>query len=312
MSASITDIFKEFKSAKIRTGQTSRTSFEEIGRFLRFLGQNGEQYLTYKTCLQYLEMRREKLCDYSLQECYQILRHFSRWAHLVNNNNESLPRRKRRLNGRRTPIILNDEKVSRIIAKMRKTCVQRPLSALAYSTLIGLLYVTGMRISEALINLSDADVNLEENYIYVREGKAARDRYIPITASTSKMLAAYRKAREKRFPSRRDRFFLIHTGAVNSPQSFRLIFARVTSQLGFRSIDQQGYESTALVPHDLRHSYATNTLIKFHRENLNIDEELPKLSMVLGHESIKETYWYIEAVPELLATIIKRRTKNAR
>jgi len=223
-----------------------------------------------------------------------------------------LPRRKRRLNGRRIPIIVNDQQVSQIVEKMRGTCVQRPLSALAYSTLIGLLYVTGMRISEALINLTDEDVNLQDNYVYVCEGKAARDRYIPITSSTSKMLADYRKAREKRFPNRKDRFFLIHTGAVNKAHSFRKIFARVTSELGYRQTGQEGYEPTALVPHELRHSYATNTLSRFHRDNLDIDEELPKLSMILGHESIKETYWYIEAVPELLATIIKRRTKNAR
>lgn len=311
MSVPLSEIFDEFVDAKTRSGQTSNDNFLEIERYLKFQKSRGKKYLTYSSCLEFHLERKKTLSDYSLQESYHKLRHFSKWASLIDKNNEKLPKRRRRINGRRTPVIIDHNQVTEIIIGLRKTCVQRPLSAHAYSTLVGLLYVTGMRISEALINLSDEDVNLEEGYIYVQASKATRDRYILITESTSKMLANYRTAREIQFPGQRDRFFLIHTGAPKGAGSFRRLFARVTSELGYRSSSQKGRKASSLVPHDLRHSFATNMVSKFHDEGLDIKEELPKLSMVLGHQSIKETYWYLESIPDLLAIILNKGVNYA-
>jgi len=125
------------------------------------------------------------------------------------------------------------------------------------------------------------------------------------------MLSEYRSIREKRFPYQRDRFFLLHTGPAKGAGSFRRLFSQVTSELGYRSSNQKGYKSSSLIPHDLRHSFATNSLSKFHLLGLNIDKELPKLSMVLGHQSIKETYWYIESIPDLLAIILNKGVSHA-
>lgn len=312
MSPSINEIFTQFCETKKRMGQKSEGSFREIERLLDFMTARGEPFITYRICASYLEVRKKTLRAYSLQQCYLTIRQFSKWAHLVNVRNELLPNKRRRLKGRRVPIILNDEQVENIISRMRKTCKYQPFSAYTYSTLVALLYVTGMRITEAFINLTDMDVNLEDNFIYVKEGKAARDRYIPITDSTAGMLASYRKAREAIFPNCRNRFFLIHSGAPYDATSFRRVFARVTGELGFRDLNQRGYETTSLLPHDLRHSFATNTLLRLHNEGLDVDEQLSKLSIVLGHHSIRETYWYIEIVPDLLAKVMNRRFKNAR
>ena len=257
-------------------------------------------------------MRKTTVSDYTLQQIYLTIRHFSQWASLVNSKNELLPKKRRRLKGRRVPIIVNDDQVAQIVSRMRTSRSSRPFSAYTHSTLVGLLYVTGMRITEAFINLSDADVNLEDNFIYVREGKAARDRYIPISVSTSKMLVAYRNAREELFPNQRDKFFLIQSGVPCDATSFRRVFARITGELGFRDLNQKGYETKSLLPHDLRHSFATNSLSRLHDKDLDVDEQLSKLSIILGHYSIRETYWYIEIVPDLLAKVMNRRFRNAR
>ena len=37
------------------------------------------------------------------------------------------------------------------------------------------------------------------------------------------------------------------------------------------------------------------------REYFDVERELPKLATYLGHVEIGLTYWYIEAIPELLA-----------
>ena len=58
--------------------------------------------------------------------------------------------------------------------------------------------------------------------------------------------------------------------------------------------------------HDLRHSFAVNTLIRWYRQGLDVEQRLPLLSTYLGHVAPKSTYWYLSAVPELLELIADR------
>jgi integrase len=52
---------------------------------------------------------------------------------------------------------------------------------------------------------------------------------------------------------------------------------------------------------DFRHTFATRRLIEWYRAGVDVGRALPTLSTYLGHAAIGLTYWYIEAVPELLA-----------
>lgn len=59
------------------------------------------------------------------------------------------------------------------------------------------------------------------------------------------------------------------------------------------------------VDHDFRHSFATGRLVQWYRAGLDVSRELPKLATYLGHVDVGVTYWYIEAVPELLQLAAK-------
>ena len=50
----------------------------------------------------------------------------------------------------------------------------------------------------------------------------------------------------------------------------------------------------------MRHRFAVRTLHQWYRAGLDVERELPKLSTYLGHVHVNDTYWYLEAVPELL------------
>jgi integrase/recombinase XerD len=50
----------------------------------------------------------------------------------------------------------------------------------------------------------------------------------------------------------------------------------------------------------MRHRFAARTLIHWYRAGPDVERELPKLATYLGHVHVNETYWYLEAVPELL------------
>ena len=57
--------------------------------------------------------------------------------------------------------------------------------------------------------------------------------------------------------------------------------------------------------HDLRHTFAVRTLLDWHQAGLDIDRRLPLLSTYLGHLHPESTYWYLQAVPELLRLVAR-------
>ena len=60
----------------------------------------------------------------------------------------------------------------------------------------------------------------------------------------------------------------------------------------------------------MRHRLAARTLVRWYREGRDVERELPKLSTYLGHVHVADTYWYIEAIPELLRLATERATDS--
>ena len=58
--------------------------------------------------------------------------------------------------------------------------------------------------------------------------------------------------------------------------------------------------------YDFRHSFAVGTLVDWHRAGLDVRRQLPALSAYLGHLVPGNTYWYLEATPELLSVVSGR------
>jgi hypothetical protein len=50
--------------------------------------------------------------------------------------------------------------------------------------------------------------------------------------------------------------------------------------------------------------------MEWYRQGLDPDREMIKLSTYLGHTKPEHTYWYIEAVPELLYLASERATRS--
>jgi integrase len=86
-------------------------------------------------------------------------------------------------------------------------------------------------------------------------------------------------------------------------QGIHYVFARLVRQAGLQP------RSQACRPrlHDFRHSLAVNSLLGWYRDGLDVQARLPLLSTFLGHSSPANTYYYLSAVPELLALAAERR-----
>ena len=79
----------------------------------------------------------------------------------------------------------------------------------------------------------------------------------------------------------------------------------MAEKLGHR-VNGKGRLRTNLTIHDIRHSFAVNSLIKIYESGVDVNEAIEQLSSIMGHKTINETYWYIEAVPELIAAAFRK------
>jgi integrase len=64
--------------------------------------------------------------------------------------------------------------------------------------------------------------------------------------------------------------------------------------------------------HDLRHTFAVRRLLRWYEEGTDLDRKMLALSTYLGHAKVTDTYWYLSAVPELMAITSRRFAQFAR
>ena len=205
---------------------------------------------------------------------------------------------------RKPPHIFSDEEIERLLRKTQQLPSPKGLRAHTFTTLFGLLMVTGMRVSEAL-GLEKPDIDFDHGILHIRCGKFGKSRYVPIHPSTVEALKKYAQARDHLFPSPLTlAFFLSERGTRITNGMTEYTFAKLSQQIGLRL--QAKHHGRGPRLHDMRHRFAVRTLIDWYRAGLDAERELPKLATYLGHVHVKNTYWYLEAVPELMQLTIDR------
>jgi integrase/recombinase XerD len=209
---------------------------------------------------------------------------------------------------RKPPFIFSDEQIADIVREAAKLPSRRGMRACTFSTMFGLFAIAGLRISEA-VALDRADVDLKERHLTVRDTKFGKTRLVPLSRSTVEALRRYAKQRDRTFPTATNpAFFLSESGRRVTSCATRYNFAKVSQATGLRAPVKGYRHGRGPRVHDLRHSFAARTMVAWYRAGLDVERELPKLSAYLGHAHVNDTYWYIEAVPELLQLATERIT----
>jgi integrase/recombinase XerD len=213
-----------------------------------------------------------------------------------------LPHRYRR----KAPYIYQDADIVRLLRAAARISSATGLRAATYSTLIGLLAVAGLRISEA-IGLDNEDVNFAEGVLRIRRTKFGKSRLVPLHASTTRALQRYLRTRDRIRPEPSSAaFFVGEQGRRLNQWTVRWTFNKLCRETGLRRLaDRRGPRL-----HDLRHRLAIKTLIAWYRRGLDVERHLPVLATYLGHGHINDTYWYVTAVPELLRRAAERLEKR--
>ena len=210
---------------------------------------------------------------------------------------------------RSRPHIYSDAEIVRIIEGAKRLQSVDGIRALTYSTLFGLIAVTGLRISEA-VALDNADLDVANGVLTVRCGKFGKARIIPISTSSLEHLTAYAKERDRLLDRSPKSFFVSDTGTRPDDCSVRYNFASVCQHIGLRPVQRFNRHGRGPRIHDLRHTFAARTLLNWYRTGKDAEREMIKLSTYLGHTDPAHTYWYIEAVPELLELASERATRS--
>ena len=195
------------------------------------------------------------------------------------------------------PYIYTQAEIARILDVAGKLRQQKPnpLRRQLYVMLFGLIAATGMRVSEALaLRLDDIQPN---GVLHIRETKFRKSRLVPLHATVVEALERYLKVRRQRagesdwlFPSVEHREMCSTT--VN--YTFRCILRRA-------GIAPERSQQPRI--HDLRHTFATRVLEQCGAERGVVARHFVALSTYLGHADIRNTYWYLQATPEMMMDI---------
>jgi integrase len=230
-----------------------------------------------------------------------VVHRFARFWHEFENRVQVPPLGTFGPEGSRGPVhIYTADEIGSLLEAALALPPTKSLRPATFYTLLGLLTCTGLRISEAL-HLHTGDFDSAAGTLTIPRSKGGRSRYVPLKPSAVAKLQDYQRLCQKRHPvPKTTAFFLADTGqALSYMQATR----------GFRSLRKQlGWiQSPRPRLHDLRHTFAVNRLISWQRRgDAQVEQKILALATYLGHRNIRHTYWYLSAVPELMALASKR------
>jgi integrase len=209
------------------------------------------------------------------------------------------------------PVIVTPSQIGAMLHAADRLTASRdsPLRAAAMRIAVVLLYTAGLRRGE-LIRLRLADVAAHDGVLHIRESKFHRSRWVPLSSDARRELREYLRKRAKAVCDLRPEVPLLcnrHRGYGRTgwhsycgpglAQGVQLLFERA----GVR--DPQGRRPRV---HDIRHSYAVETLMRCYRQGGDVQTHLPKIALYMGHVSILSTAYYLHFIPEI-ATLASNR-----
>jgi len=305
---SLKQTLKDYLCIRRSLGFKLREPGSLLRNFVAFLQAEDAPYITRELALRWAT-QPTKVQPATWAERLGMVRLFALWQSTIDPRTEIppvglLPHRYRR----KPPHLYSDEEIEKLLRQAQQLPSPKGLRACTYTTLFGLLVATGMRVSEAL-GLDRPEVDLQLGILHIRWGKFGKSRYVPVHPSTVAALKKYVEVRDRiSSASTTPAFFISERGRRITDCIARYTFAKLSQQIGLRRPAKGHGRGPRL--QDMRHQFAARTLIHWYRAGLDVERELPKLSTYLGHVHVNDTYWYLEAVPELLQLATNRLTQR--
>jgi integrase/recombinase XerD len=274
-----------------------------LPQFVVYLEAGGATTVTVELAVAWARLP-ERIKPITADFRLSAVRGFARWLHAIDPRAQIPPAGLLPGGTRRAvPYLYSEADITALIDAAGR--LNPPWKAVTMQTLIGLLFTTGCRLGEAL-SLEHGDLDPAAGLLTIRQAKFRKPRQLPLHPSAVTALAGYAARRDKLRPRpATTAFFVSTTGA-------RL--ARTTAQETFRRLLHEAgiyRRAGGLRPpiHDARHTFAVTTLLGWYRDGGDVQARLPLLSTYLGHVEPANTYWYLQAAPELLAQAVERQSR---
>lgn len=136
------------------------------------------------------------------------------------------------------------------------------------------VYSLGLRIGEAL-ELETSDIDSDRMFVHIRCGKRNKDRYVPLSKQTLKVLREYWK-------THRNPKFIFPDSRI--PRNSSEPMKRHAAQMAINVAVKEAGIKKRITAHSLRHSYATHLL--------EAGVSLRHIQNILGHSSLEATAIY--------------------
>ncbi len=261
-----------------------------LRHFARYAAERSQTHVCRQTAI---EWAAQAPSPYQRENRLASVRLFARHARAEDPRHDLIPRQVFAGQRRRPfPYILSPDELRQLL---EATACLRPRGSLrphTYYTLFGLLAVTGLRISEAMrLRLDDVTAD----GLLVRMTKFRKSRLLPLHPSTVCALQCYLKQRNA-YAGDDDHVFISTTG---KPLSYAMINGTFHYLVG--SIHLQQNPEPRI--HDLRHGFAVRALERCNGTRDDVSRHTLALSTYLGHAHVADTYWYLQATPQLMRHI---------
>jgi len=192
--------------------------------------------------------------------------------------------------------IFTAEEIKSLLKYFKTNIKSDSLSSVSNYTISGLLAFTGMRISECL-NLNIKDWDEKNKLLFIKRGKFGKDRLIPLSDSVNIKLQQFMQIRCKYSAIGNVQALFINNERKRvTYYSFKYHFKKFLNEYQINENKQWSRKPTI---HSLRHTFAVNNILKFIKQEENINNILPYLSTYMGHISLSSTQVYLQSVKEM-------------
>ena len=297
---------QEYLSMRRALGFKLQEAGQALVDFVAFMEKHRASYITQRLALAWAQQPQDVLPAYWAQRLSYV-RVFARHRSATDSRTQIPPPGLLPFQPKRArPYLYSDEEITSLLRAAQKMPCRYERGELrpwVYYCLFGLLSVSGLRLGEAR-NLELQDVDLKTGVLTIRGAKFGKTRLVPLHASTCQVLRNYITRRNRHWAGRPVSSFLFVSSWGNRLDGgdIHRTFYALSRQIGLRGpSDKRGPRL-----HDMRHRFATNTLVHWYRSNQDPERRLPILSAYLGHVHVADTQWYLSGSPELMREAMRR------
>ncbi len=283
--------------ARRRAGGFALLGYErQLHRFAEFAAARGEDHVRTETAIAWA---LQASTPGERHRYFQRVVQLARYLHAEDPRHEIPPDRYfPGMRHRPVPYIYTQDESRRLVEAAAQLGPAGSIRPHTVSTVLALLFATGLRISEAL-DLRTGDVTPDG--LVIRRTKFGKTRLVPLHPSAVAGLSRYLDLR-RAFAGSDNHVFLSTRGRGLSDNGFRGAWYEVLRRSGI----QPAPPGRRPRIHDARHTFAVRALESAPDRRDCIARHMLAVSTYLGHSQIADTYWYFQATPGLLAQVADR------